>query len=141
MQERGGKIIRNASVQLAIIFPFIWFVLLSIQAVREGTASIYLEMGWLAVPLSLLMASDSFVRYTKIDFENKTISTKDGIGNKTILTEGSLLRIIKKGSAYDLVYSENGVEKTVRWSLFFYAPKKQKMIVETLLAFNPRVVK
>lgn len=136
---KGNKVVRNFSIQLAIAFPLIWFLLLSIQALREGGTSIYLAMGWLSIPCALLIATDALIRYSKIDFDNRTVLIHDGIGNKVLITPGSLVKVSAWKGVYNLTFLEkNGTERTLRWQFINYSSRKRDEVLNALYVFNPQ---
>ncbi len=139
-ENRRNEIVRSYYLELAIAFPFIWFALLTVQAIRESSASIYVAMGWLAIPAALLIVSNALIRYVRIDFDKREVLIVDGIKIETRIPSGSLLKVTEWKGTYNLTLLQDGKEEIVKWKLISYTSKKRNKILSALYEFNPKAV-
>ncbi len=135
----------------AFIFPFAFFVLLSIQAIREKSYEIFFDFWWGVLLLTIIFIFIERYRWpTKIDYENKIVTINHG-PYKVMIKPGALKEIIFKGkSKYIIIlkgnidrifYSGNSEIKEDESHLWVYTSNGKKKIIDALLSFNPEAKK
>ncbi len=143
------KTIHSFALLEAIWMPVVLIVILGIQGIRENSLQIFADFWWIIIVVWLLrVVPDIFIRNTKINDVEKTVTYRDGLITKYTIRENALRKVVLLRSwrglfcpnMFRVTFEEDGVLKERGLSLGIqYTKKNQKIILDKIKEFNPHI--